>query len=199
MKKSRLIAIYCLCAASLLHSQGDGKLRTLLNGMNDHLKARQNLQPAVITAPPAKSLAFEAREVQASGGKSHVFVVKAANEFDVVFSSNPQGSPVAKGDFTIKRGIKPNAVKNVKISLAEGGSLYVLLEPFTNDRTYLKLVSGDTVLSSRVVLAAPIYSLYARSVEYILGLAGSKVDWEAALAFHAVGTEGSYPPATGGE
>jgi hypothetical protein len=183
MKRIASIAAMCLCLATFLPSQPDGGLGSLLGGMNDHMKARQTYQSAVITAAPSRAVEFASRTVQGPKGPSYVFVEKADNAFSIVFSSSPANEARKAGDFIIRRGINPNLVKYIKILLNDGGTSYALLEPHqANDKTYLKVVSGDKTLYSRIVLIAPIYTLYTRSAEYILGLAGSKVDWVSVLS-----------------
>jgi hypothetical protein len=181
--KPSIAALAFLCFSSFLPAQSNGKLASLLSAVNDHQRARQSLQSAVITAAPARALEFAPRAVQGPKGKSYVFIEKNDNLFSIVFSSSQADEPRKAGDFIIRRSVNPNLVKYLKILLNDGGSDYVMLEPYqTNDRTSLKVVTGDKTLYSKILIAAPLYTLYTQSAANILALAASRIDWESVLS-----------------
>lgn len=180
--KPTIAALAVLLLSHALPAQASGALASLLGGMNDHQRARQSLQAAVIAAAPARALEFAPRTVQGAKGKSYAFIERNDNLFSVVFSSNPAGEARRAGDFIIRRSVNPNLVKYLKILLNDGGSAYVMIEPSqSNDRSAMKVVSGDKTLYSKIPIAAPIYALYTKSAADILGMAGSRIDWGAVL------------------
>jgi hypothetical protein len=150
-------------------------------GFQDHAAARLKLQPAVISAPPARALAFADQKSRDGGMDTWVWVRKSDKDFTVSFTAGTPESESRPGDVSIKRSLDRGTVIQIRVELDPDIGSYLVLKAMNSDRTYLSVYSGGKAVFSNVILRSPIFYLFTVPMTRIAELAGGGVEWSLAF------------------
>jgi len=186
LKKSALIPVFALAAASLAFAQGPiGPDPSLVQSFPDSSDLRSKLFSSLIGAPRDLALAYGEKVLQSAAGPVLARASKRADDFLVEFRVGTAGSfdAIGRGSCVIQRSnAKGNYILQARVYLQDDPACYLRLYPNPrNSGTLADLVMYGALLKQGISVGGMLYQVLIKPFSWIVETTARSFDW--ALVF----------------
>lgn len=178
------IALVFVAALALVSPTGAAAQATpaAVKAFPDYLSVRSEFLSSLITAAPAKALAFAPVYRDSPAGRLRVSVEKSGDVFFVLFQLERDGGyPAAsRGNVIIKREAKTGYVTRVVWYLSDDGRSFISLTP-KNERTLVDYVVAGSLVRGGYSVPRLVYQFFTGSFASLVDATRSSLDWSPVL------------------